>query len=87
MSENEEKRDTRYTTGYGACLDPFRDINWSAITNAKSANNIFEFKHHSTSSTIELVMKLDDGTKNTFWMDYCEFEELCIFLKKLKLMK
>jgi hypothetical protein len=58
--------------------------NYLLLITSESKNATFDFIHHSTSSTIQLIKTNEDGSiENDIWMDYNEFEELYEFLNKL----
>lgn len=57
---------------------------WMQLINSETDSGTFDFIHHSTSSTVQLMKFNSEGEKESeIRMDYFEFGELCDFIKKL----
>lgn len=54
------------------------------ITESTSKNGTFKFKHHSTSSVVEISFHEEDQRVDKFFMDYYQFGEFLQFIKDLQ---
>lgn len=56
---------------------------WLQLVTSETESGTFDFIHHSTSSTVQLMKFNAEGKESEIWMDYYEWKELCDFIKDL----